>query len=497
MLPASLSARWLPREYVETTAAGGCCTLVAYAVMLSMFLLQLRTFLNPPVRSTLEMDQDVRRPTMQINFDVDMHDIECRNLRVQVLDDVRREPIEVNSQRVMLTNIDRDGTSQGIYGDLSDDGAPKEETEEEHQAHAQRLAKKDGKSELDADWADSHDGFKHQSFQHVVQFHDFTLVNFFATWCSHCQKFAPAWKTLAEEIRKRKDFIDRDGKSREVWPIKMNCVDFKPLCREVGIDAFPTIRLYKSDGSFSRYDGARDLESILRWIELVVRTKSSGWKKKHEAHELGCNVRGFVQVPRVPGQLQLLAGEGDQDLEPTMTNVSHLVRHLSFSDPDALSKFRLPSRASGMGVFDQVTRRLSPASAPLDGQGYSTHAFHQEVEHHLNVVSIVSASSLPTASRRQRVQYNMVHYQRTAKVPQDSIPQARFHFDLEAFGIRVEHEELPWYDFATSLLAMLGGIFVLVRLLQKASRGFAAALLRAARKNGTSKVSVARAGLVQ
>ena len=54
-----------------------------------------------------------------------------------------------------------------------------------------------------------------------------------------CVLYIYIYMYIAEEIRKRKDFIDRDGKSREVWPIKMNCVDFKPLCREVPYHTIP------------------------------------------------------------------------------------------------------------------------------------------------------------------------------------------------------------------------------------------------------------------
>lgn len=57
--------------------------------------------------------------------------------------------------------------------------------------------------ELDADWSSSHDGFRHKSFEHVIQGHDFTFINFFAGWCSHCQKFAPEWERLAEKVGNR------------------------------------------------------------------------------------------------------------------------------------------------------------------------------------------------------------------------------------------------------------------------------------------------------
>lgn len=35
-----------------------------------------------------------------------------------------------------------------------------------------------------------------------------------------------------------------------------------------------------------------------------------------EVFERGCNARGRLQVPRVPGHLELMAGGGDQTLNP-------------------------------------------------------------------------------------------------------------------------------------------------------------------------------------
>merc|ERR1719188_2406552 len=128
--------------------------------------------------------------------------------------------------------------------------------------------KEDGKSELDSDWSDSHDGFKHASFDHVIQSHDFTFINFFAGWCSHCQKFSPTWAALATKVNGEggtppMEFPDRDGQQRKVRMIKMNCVDFKGVCHEKGIDAYPMLRLYKGNGTFSLYEGKRDETDLL------------------------------------------------------------------------------------------------------------------------------------------------------------------------------------------------------------------------------------------
>ena len=47
-------------------------------------------------------------------------------------------------------------------------------------------------------------------------------------------------------------------------------------------------------------------------LEDVGRREGSGT----EVFERGCSARGRLQVPRVPGHLELMAGGGDQTLNP-------------------------------------------------------------------------------------------------------------------------------------------------------------------------------------
>merc|ERR1719346_728933 len=115
----------------------------------------------------------------------------------------------------------------------------------EHQRNVTKLMSEKGKSEMDSDWSSSHDGFQHKSFDEVIAAHDYTFINFFAGWCSHCRVFAPAWAELAEKVhgngadKPAQTFKDREGVDRNVRLIKMNCVDFQNLCNDKGIDAYP------------------------------------------------------------------------------------------------------------------------------------------------------------------------------------------------------------------------------------------------------------------
>jgi len=397
--------------------------------------------------------------SLQINFDVDIHDIECRHLHVMVFANNGQEKISTWGEDFWLRTLGQSGKPYGVATKPQD--TVSEETGRPtltHEKEMMDIRKKDGEQEIDSDWDSSHDGFKHQSFEHVIQGHDFTFINFFASWCSHCQKFSPEWGKIADKVNSKDGqggmkFTDRDGQSRGVRMIKMNCVDFKDICKEKGIDAYPSLRLYKGDASFSVYDGPRGEVELVRWLERTIKMKSYGWATNHEALETGCNAKGRLQVPRVPGHLEIMAGGGDQTLNSRMTNVSHTVKHLSFSDPDD-GRYH---RKSWFGLPAAITKNL----APLDGLPYVTKSFHQAYIHDLKVVS--------TMGTRKQFVYQFRHQGRVSTVAETEIPQVQFHYDIEPFSVHIKFDHKRWYDFCTSMLAIMGGCFVMMKLFSRVS----------------------------
>lgn len=450
---ASNAVRVLPREFVEASQTGGVYTLVAYAAMFAIVLKEFSAFLSVSYSTLLLMDRR-DSDSLQINFDIDLYDIECRNLNLMVWSASGEERITV-SEDFQLHAIDMKGRRVGTAikptsFDGDDEGA--------YRAEVNDLVKEDGKDELDSDWASSHDGFKHNHFDHVLKSHDFTFINFFAGWCSHCRQFSPSWGAIAKKVNGEGDtparqFPDRDGAMHKVRLIKMNCVDFQQLCNEKGIDAYPNLRLYRSDGTFSLFEGRRNEEELVGWIEKTVKMKSYGWAKHHDDFERGCNAKGRLLVPRLPGHLELTAGAGDQNLNIKMTNVSHLVQHLSFSNPG--EDPALQKRVSG------VPQNFVDKVAPLDGKTFVTESFHQAWIHDMKIISTVAPSG--------KTLYQISHQKRLSQIPDTEIPQAQLHYDIEPFSIWVRRDVKTWYSFGTSLMAILGGAYVVMRLMAKAS----------------------------
>mmetsp|Transcript_19279 Transcript_19279/g.54665 ORF Transcript_19279/g.54665 Transcript_19279/m.54665 type:complete len:157 (+) Transcript_19279:3-473(+) len=136
-----------------------------------------------------------------------------------------------------------------------------------------------------------------------------------------------------------------------------------------------------------------------------------------------------------------------------MTNVSHLVKHFAFSDVVDGKRY-----AKGWKNFPKdVVEYISP----IDSKDFVTTDFHQAWVHDMKVVS--------TVGNKGTTGYQISHQKRLNTLREDDVPQAQFHYDIEPFSIVVTRSEKRWYDFLTSLLAMLGGSFVVMRLAAKVS----------------------------
>eukprot|EP00811_Abedinium_folium_P011852 NODE_2097_length_2293_cov_4.006925.p1 GENE.NODE_2097_length_2293_cov_4.006925~~NODE_2097_length_2293_cov_4.006925.p1 ORF type:complete len:486 (-),score=104.80 NODE_2097_length_2293_cov_4.006925:702-2159(-) len=447
----TLAARHVPGAFVIATQVGGLYTLCAYAIMLAVFLSELRSYLARTYTTYVGLDRS-GTASLQINFDVNLFNIECRNLNVVVFSQAGEAPMDMLTQDFWLRSIDQSGRPHGVSKRARDAAA---EAQTEHERTVSAVLASDGQQELDADWRGSHDGFKHQSFDNVIRAPDFTLINFGAPWCTHCAKFAPSWQNISRAILgdgagwQPKLYVDRSGQMRIVRPLQLNCGAFGVLCRKLRLYGYPAVRLYKGDGSFAEFEDGHGYDSVLEWVEKMVRMNAYGWARDEAAFERGCNTHGRVQVPRVPGHIEFQAGFGDQHLLPEQMNVSHQVNHLSFSDPSD----GVYHRVAWAGLPPEVVSNLNP----IDGDAYVSPGYMEAWVHYITVVTTVGTTSA--------IHYQFSHHHRLSKIGRDVKPQVRFHYDIEPFSLELRPDGKCWYDFITSLLALLGGAFVTMRLL--------------------------------
>lgn len=435
--------RVVSRDLTRGSLTGGAFTAIAYATLVLLLISELGAYLRTTYQTTVVMDQN-QDSSMSINFDITLYDLPCKYLKVGAFDKFGEEKLDA-SNNFHYVPIDHTGAHRSAAY-TQDEIAALEATDQATDVSD------DEKKDLDADWSSTSDSFHHTDFHAAVTFHDFTIVNFFAEWCVHCRKFSPMWAEAANRVSEKMTFTDAEGRETTVKFLKMNCVAFGPQCQQEKIAAFPSMRLYKRSGSFEAFQQKRTIDNIISFLTTTIKNSHAIVARHHSMFTEGCNVQGNLKVPRVPGHLYLQAEPyGDVNVNPAITNVSHAVNHFSFGDRNAqlvAQKAKLP-------------KEMISHIAPLDGKKFVVERFHEAPQHYLKVVSTKVQNSKETF-------YQLTHTDRVRKLKRENhegaAPQARFTWDFSPMSVEVKAKHKPWYEFLTSLFAILGGTYTIVEL---------------------------------
>jgi len=332
-----------------------------------------------------------------------------------------------------------------------------------------------------------------QSFPYALRSSNLVFVDFFASWCSHCLQLGPTWETLAKvmsdaseesEEEGGDEYSERELKEAEALDVpvviaKVDCVEQASLCRDHNIRAYPLLRLFADGEKFGDYSGRRtvldmvqylkiaeeqlgkegkitsdrlntilsrhlDLEIPLEeqhWVEAFERTRKHHQNVK-ESDDGGCQISGSILLNRVPGKFYIQAFSRAHDLAPTMTNCSHAIHLLSFTPSNNDEK---KPRGPLPPNFHQT---------PMNGNVYITHQLHEAYHHFIKLVPLNDGA------------YQVLSNSHLASYQQDNIPEAKFVIDLSPIAIKYETYSRRWYDYITSLMAIIGGSFTFVGCLE-------------------------------
>ena len=89
-----------------------------------------------------------------------------------------------------------------------------------------------------------------ETFYHFMEEHDLVLANFYAPWCRYSKKLAPKFEEAATEL-----------KNDNIPLVKVDCTWEEELCSDFGIDAFPTLKVFRGPWSHEPYAGTRQTDS--------------------------------------------------------------------------------------------------------------------------------------------------------------------------------------------------------------------------------------------
>jgi thiol-disulfide isomerase/thioredoxin len=497
--------RKVPVDLLEGSKQGSIISWIAIFTILLLFYKETRDYLTTRITSDLMLDRHPKRATadqedlIRATFNITMMDLKCDYVEVDVVSVlgnnqnvtkfVKKMPIDANGvlNYFAARNIRQDDVEMALHDELV------VQTLEELYESGEEAVSLDEKT-----------------LKYALNENPLVFVDFFASWCSHCQRLAPTWEVFAKVMNDATNELVEDAEDgydenelREaeelVAPViiaKIDCVNNHMLCTTNEIMAYPTLRLYVNGEPFENgdYRGHRTVTDLIQFLKdaeallgkegvlshgnidsalekhLEITMEEKHWaealeRTRHHHHKAewnpefhpGCQISGSILLHRVPGNFYIQAYSPHHDLVPHMTNVSHEIHHLAFSPPEDQRILR----------HDVFPKDFSFGTHPLDGNVYVTKNLHEAYHHYIKLI---------TTNDRF---FQMLQSTQLAFYQKDEVPEAKFIIDLSPIAVRYRRDSRHWYDYMTSLMAIVGGTFTVV--------GFVEAGIRRAAK-GVSKM---------
>lgn len=475
--------RRVPMELMEASNRGSVFSVLAVFAMAFLALIETVAFMRTDFKQDLKLDSSGAE-RIRLNFNVTMMDLKCDYVAVDVVTALgNRQNItknigkwEVSGDGVRKRFLGRNKQQRDLHADISED------------AHANadfslKVMHQDGVDAIDLD---------PEKFDALLKSEEYLFVDFFAPWCSWCRLLAPTWEKLAEEMNEvtSGDYDDdqfeehpnKEGMEsiagKSVTIAKLDCEKYEKYCDELEISAFPQIRLFYKGKKYMRdYEGERTVEALMDYlaaVELEIisghvvsdeeKKKTIGGEKtknffkhrpggsiKREWHyedHPGCQISGFIMTDRVPGNFHIEARSLNHAINPKAANLSHAVHHLSFGEP-----------VQRMAWMD-VDAKAKLVTSPMDGNVYVTEQKHNSHHHFMKVVATKYDH---ITYKRFGIQIYQVLAQSQAMIYNKTVvPQARFSYDMSPIAVQFSRKSRHWYDYLTSLLALIGGTFTVI-----------------------------------
>jgi len=93
------------------------------------------------------------------------------------------------------------------------------------------------------------------------------FIKFYAPWCGHCKKMAPAWSELAKEV-------DEDKKISTTIA-KVDCTQHQSICQEQGVGGYPTIMFFRDGKKVENYKGGRTFKDLKDYVVSMKGEKNT------------------------------------------------------------------------------------------------------------------------------------------------------------------------------------------------------------------------------
>mmetsp|Transcript_24795 Transcript_24795/g.38949 ORF Transcript_24795/g.38949 Transcript_24795/m.38949 type:complete len:477 (-) Transcript_24795:194-1624(-) len=434
--------RRLPSEMKESTKIGIYMSFLALFIMIVLFLFETYAFLHRSINSNVAIDVNAEQ-LLRVNFNVTLYDVHCDFIEVGVWDTLGTNLQNVTKD-IHKWNLNAGGSVEKFHG------RNREQKQISHEHHSpQELAEL--KQKISEGFLSAVD----LTSDNIEDFHsknDLVFIDYFAPWCVWCQRLAPTWEQFAQVA---------NWQHLDVGIGKVDCVAHGDLCKEERIMAFPTLRWYQEGKAvMPDYEGDRTVGSFLEFVKKKIDAyEDDGYDDEdEEEHHPGCLVAGHLLVNRVPSHIHMEAKSVNQQLNSMMTNLTHRINDFSFGTPDGLFMSQLLHILPFANAIPEAEKR----SNPLKDKFYPTYHFHQAFHHHMKVVS----THVPFLFSSSLV-YQVLAESQLVMYEEMEIPEIKFIWDMSPMSVYLEEEDRHWYDYVTSLFAIIGGTYTTLGLINK------------------------------
>ena len=91
------------------------------------------------------------------------------------------------------------------------------------------------------------------------------FLKFYAPWCGHCKRMAPAWSEL----------VEKHADSNALFVAEVDCTaEGKSLCTAEGVRGFPTVK-HGALGNLEKYSGGRTIEALAKFADSIAPSCSA------------------------------------------------------------------------------------------------------------------------------------------------------------------------------------------------------------------------------
>jgi thiol-disulfide isomerase/thioredoxin len=85
------------------------------------------------------------------------------------------------------------------------------------------------------------------------------IILYHTTWCGYSKQFKPIWDEFLGKVANNKPHV----KFTDIVCEGGN----ETLCNQKGIEGYPTVILYMSDGTEARFDGGRTADELVKFLD--------------------------------------------------------------------------------------------------------------------------------------------------------------------------------------------------------------------------------------